>query len=126
MSEFRFQDYADKQLPGAIIVKSIHNWFVAVWAEMGIFGLIVFCWLNFGLMVESFIRFRQSGFVKGKYFVFTFTALLVLMIDALVLPNYDYENIYWIIVAIGLIALKEKRRPASILQTTLAKSGVPD
>ena len=27
------------------------------------------------------------------------------MIDALVLPNYDYESIYWIVVAIGAISL---------------------
>ena len=83
MSERNISRYADKKLPSAHFVKTIHNWFVNVWAEMGIFELIVFCWLNFALMVSSIKHFTRSGFREGKYYLFTFTSLSILMIDAL-------------------------------------------
>jgi O-antigen ligase len=105
MSELNIHKYADKSLPGLIYVKTIHNWFVNIWAEMGIFELIVFCWLNFVMMVKSYKAFSLASFSEGKYALFTFTSLLILMLDALVEPNYDYENLYWIILAVGAICL---------------------
>lgn len=109
MSEANIHKYADKNIPGLSYIKTIHNWYVTAWAEEGIAGLLVFCWLSFGLMWETFMRFRQSGFLRGKYSLFAFTALLILMIDAIVLPEYDYESIYWIIIAIGGVSLTGKR-----------------
>jgi hypothetical protein len=41
------------------------------------------------------------------------------MIDGLFLPNYDYENIYWIIVALGAIILRDvPEYPANITPPT--------
>jgi O-antigen ligase len=104
-SEANIDEYADKKLPGMAIMKVIHNWFVAIWAEMGVLELIIFCLLNFIMLFSSLKNYLRSGFIDGKYYLFTFTSLVILMFDALVLPNYDYESIYWIILAIGTICL---------------------
>jgi O-antigen ligase len=117
MSPPNIEKFADKKLPGKNYVTTIHNWFVAVWAEMGIFEFIVFCWLNFVMMFSSFKHFTRSGFRVGKYYLFTFTSLNILMIDALVLPNYDYESIYWIILAVGTICLTKAKYSSPALKT---------
>jgi hypothetical protein len=116
-SELNINKYADKKLPAMGFVKAIHNWFVNIWAETGVFELIVFCWLNFIMMFSSFKHFTRSGFKDGKYSLFTFTSLIILMIDALVLPNYDYESIYWIILAVGTIWLTKRKYSSSALKT---------
>lgn len=110
MSEANIHKYAYKNIPGLSYIKTIHNWYVTLWAEEGLAGLLVFCWLSFGLMWKTFRRFRQSGFLRGTYSLFAFTALLILMIDGMVLPDYDYESIYWIIIAIGVVSLTGKRQ----------------
>lgn len=109
MSEFKYQEYAERNIPAMFQIRAIHNWFINVWAEMGIFGFLVFCGLNFYLMFACWRRFRQLGPVEGKCQFFAFVALLVLMINATIHPNYDYENIYWIVVAIGVISVSGKR-----------------
>lgn len=117
MSERNIGKFADKKLPGLSFIKTIHNWFVNIWAEMGVFELIVFCWLNFVMLFRSFKHFYRLGFTEGKYALFTFTSLLILMLDAFVLPNYDYESIYWIILAVGTICLT-KGDKSSLESTT--------
>jgi O-antigen ligase len=107
MTPSRLKEFADNKLPGFNGLEAIHNGYVAIWAEMGIVTLIVFCVLNYMLMHNTMKQFLRLGFSEGKYFLFVFTAILILMIDALFLPNYDYENIYWIIVALGVIVLRE-------------------
>jgi hypothetical protein len=73
--------------------------------------------LNFIMMFSSFKHFTRSGFKDGKYSLFTFTSLIILMIDALVLPKYDYESIYWIILAVGTIWLTLSNYSFSALKT---------
>jgi O-antigen ligase len=119
MTESRLKEFADKKIPGIFFVTAIHNWFIANWAEMGIFGLIVFCLLNYFLLHDTLKYFYKLGFIKGKHFLFIFISLLILMIDGLFLPNYDYENIYWIIVALGAIILRDvPEYPANITPPT--------
>ena len=71
-------------------------------------------WIDCILLAEFFLHvvqvsvkhFFQSGFSEGQCaFLFTFVSLLILMLDGFVLPNYDYESIYWIILAVGTICL---------------------
>jgi O-antigen ligase len=111
MSALLLPEYATKVIPGIKGLTSIHNWFVTVWAEMGIMGFVAFCALNYKLMHASMKNFLKSGVLEGKYSLFVFNALLIIMIDAFVLPTYDYENIYWIIIAIGIINLRDTKLP---------------
>jgi hypothetical protein len=117
MSERNINKFADKKLPAMGFVKSIHNWFANIWAETGVFELIVFCLLNFIMMFSSFKHFTRSGLQEGQYSLFTFTSLSILMIDALVLPNYDYESTYWVILAVGTICLTKAKYSPSALKT---------
>jgi O-antigen ligase len=114
MSDRNIRQYADKKLPSLPNLVAIHNWFIAIWAETGIVGLIVFIGLNFSLMYSCLKRFRKLGFADGRYALFSFVSLVVLMIDAQVLPNYDYESIYWIIIAISIISLSTIKAPNNI------------
>jgi O-antigen ligase len=116
MSDRNLRQFADISLPGLYYMKTIHNWFVTVWAENGIFGLLVFFFLNFSIMHKSFKHFSHAGFTEGKYSLFAFTALVILMLDALVLPAYDYESIYWIILAIGAISLINTKQLSSSIR----------
>jgi hypothetical protein len=111
-SELHIQDYADQNIPGLDGLVTIHNWFITVWAEMGIAGFLVFCSLNLSLMYACLKHFRKRGLADGKHALFSFNALLILMIAAQLGPNYDYESIYWIVVAIAVISLEKFKHTA--------------
>jgi len=117
MSEIRCNEFADKSLPGLFGLTSIHNWFIAVWAEMGILGLIVFCALNYTLMHKSIKSVLKLGLFEGKQSFFVINSLLVLLIEAFVQPNSDYQDIYWIIIAIGVISLKSEKNTFQKIRT---------
>jgi O-antigen ligase len=116
MSEPRIHEFADKHFPSIVYIKTIHNWYVNVWAELGIIGFLLFCYINASVIYNSYKRYKSVGFINGRYSLFAFIALLVLMIDGLMLPNYDYESIYWIILAVGVVALSADAGPKKALQ----------
>jgi O-antigen ligase len=117
MSESRNSEFAIKSLPGLNGLTAIHNWFIVVWAEMGILGLIVFCALNYTLMHKSIQSFLKLGLFEGKQSFFVFNSLLILIIEAFVQPISDYQDIYWIIVAIGVIYLKSAKNTLQNIRT---------
>jgi O-antigen ligase len=107
-SDLKIGQFAKRDLPGLFNIITIHNWYINVWAEMGITGFIIFSLFNLALLVATYKRFRALGFVKGQYALFSFVTLLVTLFDAQVLPNYDYESLYWIVVAVAVISIRTK------------------
>lgn len=106
MSQFRYQEYADKNLPGIQGVTVIHNIYVSVWAEQGVIGLIIFIVLNFSLIIKNYLLFRKNNFYQGSLPLFCSVSLLLFMIHGLVYHDFDYEGFYWIIIALSIISLE--------------------
>ena len=123
MSQTKNGEYAVKSLPGLKGLTAIHNWYVVVWAEMGILGLVVFCALNYTLMHKSIRRFFKLGLFDGKQSLFVFNSLLILVIEAFVQPISDYQDIYWIIVAIGVIDIKSEKNYQNVKALRVVEQG---
>jgi O-antigen ligase len=103
----REAEYRDKKLLGLPKTTDIHNVFVTIGAEQGLIGLSIFLFFNLNLFILHFKKILQQPFEQMKYSIFCCSAIGIFFIDGLVLPTILYEGIYWIIIAISMIALKE-------------------
>lgn len=120
LSSIRFHEYENKHQVGAPDVTTIHNGYVAVFAEQGIFGLLVYLYLNFSILYELFRRANQEKESDRKaIFVFCFVSLAVFMIHILVYHPVDYEGVYWIIVAMCIVALTSQKPKLPVSYTFL-------
>ena len=115
ISRTRIAEFADKAYPNDGVTVDIHNWFVNVWAEQGVFALVTFLLLNFGLMYSLYRLFRATP-PGGRALALTcFTAILIIMVEGILGPNYDYESIYWIVIAASIIVLRDGTRAAAVV-----------
>jgi O-antigen ligase len=108
LAPLRESEYRDKRLPGMPNTTAIHDVFIAIGAEQGLIGLSFFLILNVSLFVQHFKRILKQPFQQMKYSVFCCSSIGIFMIDGLVLPTILYEGIYWIIIAVSMIALSER------------------
>lgn len=110
LAEHRFEKYQDREFPGLHTNQTIHNIYLNIWAEQGIFALIVYILFNFGLLYELFIEILKKPFKEAKYQVMAFTSLSIFMLHGLVNHSFDYEGHYWLILAIAVIILRDTKK----------------
>jgi O-antigen ligase len=107
LSSPRFHEFEDKHQAGLADVTTIHNGYIAVFAEQGIFGFTIYLILNFGLLFELFRKAKKEEDPARRATVIAcFISLAVFMIHILVYHSIDCEGVYWTVVAMGIIALK--------------------
>ena len=108
MSSKKFKKYENKTLPGLTFVTTIHNIYIAVFAEQGIVGLVIFLLLNFGLLFSIYMKILQIGdFKKLQNEYFCFTSLGIFLLQGLIYHTSSNTALYWIIIAMCIIVLKE-------------------
>lgn len=106
MSSSKYPSYQDKKFPGIASVKTIHNSYVAVFAEQGIIGLLFYLILNFSIMYDLFrIIKSKKHFKEFPIELFCITSLGLFLIHGLVNPTFDYVGTYWIIVVASMIVV---------------------
>ncbi|ERP31508.1 O-antigen ligase family protein [Chitinivibrio alkaliphilus] len=94
--------YYDINLPTAQIVHVIHNIYIGMWAEIGIFGLMVYLMLNFGLIHHHLARIRRGYKAKDPHAVLGIS-LLIFMLHGIIYHSFDNDSSYWIILALSII-----------------------
>lgn len=108
MAKERFNEFEDKSLPGIPIVQTIHNIYINVFAEQGIVGLILYLLFNFGLLYKlSVVISRTNNFKETKNELFCFISLGIFMLHGMVYHTLDYEGLYWVIIALCIITLRD-------------------
>jgi O-antigen ligase len=108
MSGDRFNEYQDKHLFGLSYVTTIHNSFIAIFAETGIFGFTLYFLFNVGLCFELIKIARKKKYIlhkKGE--LFCISSLVIFLVYGLTYPLPDYEGIYWLIIALSIITLRD-------------------
>lgn len=124
MSSDKYPSYQDKKFPGLATVKTIHNCYVAVFAEQGIIGLLIYLLLNFSIMYDLFrIIQSKNHFKEYKIEMFFLTSLGIFLIHGLVNPSFDYVAPYWIIIVSSMIVithnshiLKSEFKPVKLMK----------
>lgn len=110
MSNEKFEEYEDKGFPGLYDVRTIHNSYLVVFAEQGIFGFIAYLLLNFSIMYDLFRIIKKKEYFKDfSIELFCMCSLGLYLIHGLVNPTFDYIGTYWIVVVSGLIAINHNK-----------------
>ncbi len=110
MAKHRFIEYEDKSLVGHFGVQTIHNIYIQVFAEQGIPGLLIYLLYNYGLLILLFKRiYRTKNIRETKNEIFCFVSLGIFMFHGLMYHTADYDAIYWIIIALCIIVLRDKK-----------------
>jgi O-antigen ligase len=105
-----FTVYQEKSFPG--LVDTIHNAYICVFAEQGLFGISIYLMLNFGLLFSLFRKIRfENDPQKKRIYLYCFYSLSIYLLYVMMFPLPDYEGVYWIIVAMCIIALKPEGYP---------------
>jgi len=108
MSKQKFTKYENKSFPGTVAMTTIHNIYITIFAEQGIFGLLLYLLFNFGLLIALFKKISQANGISDiQNELFCFTSLFLYMIHGIVYHTFDSEGYYWIIIALCIITLKE-------------------
>lgn len=114
LAEHRFKEYQDREFPGLHTNQTIHNIYLNIWAEQGILALLVYMFLNFGIMYELFRDILRKPFKDAKLQVAAFSSLGIFMLHGLVNHSFDYEGHYWVILAVCIIVLRDTKRQETI------------
>lgn len=110
MSRFKYTEYEDKSLPGLTGMHTIHNVYVNIFAEQGIVGLSFYLLFNFGLLYALFKEMADHKNIKEiQNELFCFISLATYLLHGLVYHTFDSDAIYWIIIALSIITLKESK-----------------
>jgi O-antigen ligase len=113
----RFAEFEDKNIPGLVLVSTIHNIYINVFAEQGIIGFTLYLLLNFGLLFNLWKRICLIKLIRDKKDeLFCFVSLAVFMIHGIVYHTFDYDAIYWVIIAMCIVVLRDTRFPADGLE----------
>lgn len=99
-----FRKYENKHIPGLVGITATHNSYIAVAAEKGAVGLTLYLLLNFGLLSQLYtISKRCRSLLLKRAAIITFNGLAIFAIVGLVYNLPDYEGVYWLVIALGII-----------------------
>lgn len=106
----KFHDYEDKTIPGLAFVTTIHNIYINVLAEQGIIGFTIYILLNFGLLYQLWKKISIIEDLRDKKNeLLCFLSLGIYLIHGIVYHTFDYEGIYWIIIALSIVVLRSEK-----------------
>lgn len=87
------------KLQAEYVFRDPHNWIISFWLNMGILGLLSFCYIN-GYAVRSGLRFGNS---EQKALSFGLIAMLLYgLVDTIYWKN-DLSTVWWLIVLISCL-----------------------
>lgn len=108
-SEKIYQQYKNIKYPRLHPVTAIHNMYMVVLAEQGVFGFIfqqIFLW---GVLCQLWWHMnikRKSG-ISIQYETMFSAMLIVLMLHGLMMPKIE-DGYFWVILAMSVVVLKHK------------------
>ncbi|NLD93313.1 MAG: hypothetical protein GX639_11675 [Fibrobacter sp.] len=105
----KYKQYMVKGLPGLEGITAIHNCYVNVCAEQGIIGLIIFLLLNGGLLYKQYKIIWKERKPESNINLICFISLLMFMIQGVVYHSFDYEGVYWIIIAVNILSIRNSK-----------------
>jgi O-antigen ligase len=109
MANGRFTEFQDRHFPGISDMQTIHNAYINAWAEAGLLGLAAFLALNAGILLPLRKACRTLPFGKKKLHLFCYLSLSIYLIHGVFYHTFDYEGIYWVIIACSLIILRDSQ-----------------
>lgn len=86
-----------------------HNLFLAFWLELGLLGLIVFCWILIKFFVQGFRKIygSKSTVIYGSIMASMIVILTHGLVDTPYLKN-DLAVLFWIIIGLILVLESDK------------------
>ncbi len=108
-AQVKYKQFMVKGLPGLEGVTAIHNCYVNVCAEQGFIGLIIFLLLNGGLLYKQYKIIWKERKPESNTNLICFISLLMFMLQGIVYHSFDYEGVYWIIVAVNILSIRNSK-----------------
>lgn len=115
-----FMVYHDKYQVGPAGVATIHNIYIAMLAETGIIGLLLYLTFMLYILKNCYRHFKKDK-PLSEYSFGAFMALLISLIHGLLYHSMDYEGSFWLMVVVGLI-VTTKNKVIKNLQETVSPS----
>ncbi len=98
---FQMSLYQYEMLGGAV---SIHNWFVEVWAELGIFGLIAFLWFFIVLLKKIKRAVVKTSDEKVKsLLVGSYMMILIFLLHGFFYHTFISQFFFWIMLGVVFV-----------------------